>query len=91
MISNGSMLDEHIIEKLLLAGLDTLWISIDSAHHDSQEDLTGFDGLKKAKSNFLAFNLLRRKINPDAKLGIAFVAMKSNISDLPEVIDLAAI
>lgn len=91
MISNGSMLNEEIIEKLLLAGLDTLWISIDSAHHDSQEDLAGLDGFKKAKANLLAFNLLRRKINPAAKLGIAFVAMKSNIADLPEIIDLAAV
>jgi MoaA/NifB/PqqE/SkfB family radical SAM enzyme len=89
MISNGSMLDEEIIEKLLLAGLDTLWVSVEGAHHDSYGNLVGEDGLLKTKANLLAFNVLRRKINPEAKLGLAFVAMRSTIPELPEIIDLA--
>lgn len=89
MISNGSLLHEEIIENLLLAGLDTLWVSVEGAHHDGYADPSGDDGLRKIKSKLLAFNLLRRKINPEAKLCLAFVAMKSTISELPEIINLA--
>jgi MoaA/NifB/PqqE/SkfB family radical SAM enzyme len=91
MISNGAMLNEDILEKLLFAGLDTLWISVDLSHTKSYEELTGQSGFEKAKANLLAFNLLKRRINPDAKIGIAFVAMKSNIEQLPEIISLASV
>ena len=93
LITNGSMINEETIEKLLKAGLDMLWFSIDSAHNDSY-DLNVNDkdtGLSRAESNLLTFNYLKRTYNLNAELGIAFVAMKSNIEDLPQIIRLGEV
>jgi len=91
LISNGSFLNKSIIENLLHAGLDMLWFSIDANHDDNYEENDQNDGFEKAKSNLMAFSLSRRKINPKAEFGISFVAMKSNIKDLPEIINLGQI
>lgn len=88
LISNGSFLDKNIIEALLKAGLDMLWVSIDTAHNESSDENNNVDGFKNAKVNLRAFNTARSKINPDAEFGIAFVAMKNNIHELPEIISL---
>lgn len=91
LISNGAMLNKDIIEKLLIAGLDTLWVSIDLSHSNSYEEKIGKHGFEHAKLNLLSFNVLKRRINPNAKLGIAFVAMKSNIEQLPEIMYLGSV
>lgn len=91
LISNGSFLNEEIISELLMAGLDMLWVSIDTNHSESYEENTNMDGFEMAKSNLMTFNYMRRKVNPKAQLGISFVAMKSNINFLPKVISLAQV
>lgn len=93
LITNGSMINEETIEKLLKAGLDMLWFSIDSDHNDSY-DLNMNDnttGLRRAESNLLTFNYLKRTYNLNAEFGIAFVAMKSNIEELPQIIRLGEV
>lgn len=91
LISNGSMLDKEKIEDLLKAGLDMLWMSIDPGHSESLGIELGADGYKEAEENLLAFKYARRKYNRHAKFGIAFVAMKSNIIELPKIITLGAV
>lgn len=91
LISNGSLLDKGKIESILLAGLDMLWVSIDKAHSESQRKLYKNDGLEQIKDNLFEFRRKRNKINQDAELGISFVAMKSNIDELPEIINLGSI
>jgi MoaA/NifB/PqqE/SkfB family radical SAM enzyme len=56
LITNGSMINEDAIEKLLRAGLDMLWFSIDSAHNDSYETNLGAGPANRAELNLLAFN-----------------------------------
>lgn len=77
LITNGSYLNKDSIEKLLRSGLDMLWVSVDAAHTNS---------LKEMEEKLMLFNFQRRKLNPRAELGIAFVAMKSNMEELPEII-----
>src|SRR5665647_1772207 len=89
LISNGSFLDKNIIGDLLEAGLDMLWVSIDTVHNESCDENINVDGYEKAKANLRAFNICRREINPDAEFGIALVAMKSNIHELPEIITVS--
>lgn len=91
LISNGSLLDEDKVEGLLLAGLDMLWVSIDKAHSDSTGKIFGKDKADKTEKNLFEFRRLKEKINPDAELGIAFVAMKSNIDEFPNIIDIATV
>jgi MoaA/NifB/PqqE/SkfB family radical SAM enzyme len=90
MTTNGNMLNYETMEQLLRAGIDRIWFSIDSGHTDSYFKTQKFDSDKQNKSiaNLWTFNVLRQKINPHAEFGIAFVAMKSNIHELPDVIRL---
>jgi MoaA/NifB/PqqE/SkfB family radical SAM enzyme len=88
LITNGSYLNKDSIEKLLRSGLDMLWVSVDTAHADSiaEDGAENIDSLKEMEAKLLVFNIQKRKINPQAELGIAFVAMKSNMDELPEII-----
>jgi MoaA/NifB/PqqE/SkfB family radical SAM enzyme len=71
--------------RLVAAGLDRLWVSIDGASAESYADVRLGDHLPE-----IIANLERLQAMPDKpELGISFVAMRRNIADLPAVLDLA--
>ena len=87
MITNGTMLTDKRSKQLIDAGLDVLWVSIDGASPESYSDVRLGAQLPKVLSNVSRFRRMRRAShNPMPAIGIAFVAMRRNISDLPEVI-----
>ena len=87
MITNGTMLTDKRSKQLIDAGLDVLWVSIDGASPESYSDVRLGAQLPKVLSNVSRFRRMRRAShNPLPAIGIAFVAMRRNISDLPEVI-----
>jgi MoaA/NifB/PqqE/SkfB family radical SAM enzyme len=89
VITNGVLLDKDISGELIDLGLDRLWVSIDGATPGSYEDVRLGDNLPRVVANLQQFHDLkvsRTKTLPN--LGIAFVAMRKNIYDLPDVIDL---
>ncbi|MCX6557055.1 MAG: radical SAM protein [Candidatus Aminicenantes bacterium] len=85
LISNGILLDDEMTDRLVAAGLDRLWVSIDGASPQSYADVRLGDYLPLIIANLERLNARRRK----PELGISFVAMKRNIADLPAVLDLA--
>ncbi len=99
LITNGTLLTEELSKKLIRAGLDILWVSIDGASPDSYADIRMGANLPKILENVahfsnilkndLAYNLCGVVPNAKTSLGIAFVAMKRNISDLQEILNLA--
>jgi MoaA/NifB/PqqE/SkfB family radical SAM enzyme len=89
LITNGTMLDEATRRELVRIGLDRLWVSIDGATPGSYADVRLWDALPQVVDDLAALRDLRlasRSAGP--RLGIAFVAMKRNVADLPEVIRL---
>ena len=89
LITNGTMLDDATRHELVRIGLDRLWVSIDGATPESYADVRLWDALPGVIEDLAALRDLRlasRSALP--RLGIAFVAMKRNIADLPEVIRL---
>jgi MoaA/NifB/PqqE/SkfB family radical SAM enzyme len=89
LITNGTMLDEATRRELVRVGLDRLWVSIDGSTPESYADVRLWDALPQVIDDLAALRDLRlasRSAGP--RLGIAFVAMKRNIADLPEVIRL---
>ena len=90
MITNGTMLTEKRSRQLVDAGLDLLWVSIDGATPESYADVRLGAELPKVLANLRRLRSMRRGFYlPKPEIGIAFVAMKRNINDLPKVMKLA--
>ena len=89
LITNGTALDERSARELIRIGLDRLWVSIDGATPESYADVRLRDALPQVVANLTALRQLRTMSRSGIpRLGIAFVAMKRNIGDLPEVVRL---
>jgi MoaA/NifB/PqqE/SkfB family radical SAM enzyme len=89
LITNGTMLTEPAVDALIAAGVNTIWVSLDGATPESYSDVRLGATLPRVIDNLKT--LKRRKIRASTdqpRLGIAFVAMESNIGELPAVIDL---
>jgi MoaA/NifB/PqqE/SkfB family radical SAM enzyme len=99
LITNGTLLTQKLSRALIEAGLDTLWVSMDGATPESYADIRLGAALPKVIKNLGHFSKLinemfgteeSHSLFPQfgTKLGIAFVAMKRNIADLPNVINI---
>ncbi|HKZ85960.1 MAG TPA: radical SAM protein [Anaerolineae bacterium] len=89
LITNGTLLDEERARQLIESGLDVLWVSIDGATPESYGDVRLGAALPEVLDNLARFRQLRPGSHrPKPQIGIAFVALKRNIAELPEVIAL---
>ena len=89
LITNGILLTRETSRKLIDAGLDRLWVSLDGATPESYADVRLGAALPQVIENLRQLKDLRGAwsvTNP--RLGIAFVAMKRNIADLPALVRL---
>ena len=87
LITNGTLLDDAAAHWMVDAGLNRLWVSIDGASPASYADIRLGAELPKVLANVSQLQKIREQAGSAfPKLGIAFVAMKQNIADLPEVI-----
>ena len=90
MISNGTLLTEDNARALVANGLDNLWISIDGARAESYADVRMGAQLPLVIENVMRLRRLRKGGHfAKPEIDIAFVAMKRNIRELPEVLKLA--
>ena len=89
MISNGILLNDRTARRLVDLGLDRLWISLDGATPESYADVRLGAALPKVIKNLEQLYKARSLANSMfPRLGIAFVAMRRNIHDLPDVVRL---
>jgi MoaA/NifB/PqqE/SkfB family radical SAM enzyme len=89
LISNGSLLNETAAGELVRCGLDRLWVSLDGASPECYADIRLGDAFPQVLRNLEGLAQARREAVADIPaLGIAFVAMKRNIHELPEIIRL---
>lgn len=89
MITNGTLLTESKSREIIDAGLDLLWVSIDGARPESYADVRLGAELPLVLENLDRFRRMRKPAHhPVPEIGIAFVAMKRNIADLPELLHL---
>jgi len=95
IISNGVLLTPDLMEEMIDAGVEVIWVSIDGAHPESYTDVRLGAALPQVIKNLSYFRQAQfRQASPfsglpQTQLGIVFVAMKRNIADLPAVCDLA--
>ncbi|MED5342439.1 MAG: radical SAM/SPASM domain-containing protein, partial [SAR324 cluster bacterium] len=89
LITNGTILNEKTARRLIDSGLDMLWVSLDGASEETYADVRLGAELPRILRNLRRFVKMRPANHyPKPELGIAFVAMKRNIADLPKVIRL---
>jgi len=94
LITNGTLLTKDLSKRLIEVGLDMLWVSLDGAKPESYADVRLGAALPEVISNLADFRdacllpdyFFRYPTKP--KIGIVFVAMKRNISDLTSVVQL---
>jgi MoaA/NifB/PqqE/SkfB family radical SAM enzyme len=99
LITNGTQLTRDLSRELIAAGIDILWVSIDGATPESYADIRLGAALPQVLENvahfrdalYTQFVVTACGVAPSFRtlLGIAFVAMKRNIADLPAVLSLA--
>lgn len=89
LITNGTTLTEKKSRELVDSGLDILWVSIDGASPETYADVRLGAELPTIIANLRRLMKMRKAGHyPKPEIGIAFVAMKRNIGDLPQVIKL---
>jgi MoaA/NifB/PqqE/SkfB family radical SAM enzyme len=90
LITNGMLLTQALSSQLLEAGLDMLWVSLDSANPDVFADVRLGANLADIFQNIRRFSQARNQLGrPEVKIGIAFVAMKRNIAELPQLLRMS--
>ncbi len=89
LITNGTILTEKKSRQIIEAGLDVLWVSLDGASPETYADIRIGAELPTILSNLERFVKMRKGGHfPTPEIGIAFVAMQRNISDLPKIIKI---
>jgi MoaA/NifB/PqqE/SkfB family radical SAM enzyme len=87
LITNGTLLTEKKSRGLIDAGLDVLWVSLDGASPETYADVRMGAEFPNIIKNLKRFAKMRKASHhPRPEIGIAFLAMKRNIADLPKVL-----
>ena len=88
--TNGTLLTADRAHALIESGLDILSVSIDGATEETYQRIRGGGNLTKVVNNF------RRMVELKSELGSKFphlairtVVLKENISEIPQIVDLA--
>jgi MoaA/NifB/PqqE/SkfB family radical SAM enzyme len=87
LITNGTLLDQKKSRQIIDSGLDVLWVSLDGATPESYGDVRLGAELPKVLDNLMHLRRMRKGSHfPQPEIGIAFVAMRRNIKDLPALL-----
>jgi MoaA/NifB/PqqE/SkfB family radical SAM enzyme len=90
VITNGTLLTADLARALIASGLDNLWISLDGATPESYADVRLGAQLAQVIENVQRLRHMRKGGHfARPEIDVAFVAMKRNIHELPQVLKLA--
>ncbi|MBM3245629.1 MAG: radical SAM protein, partial [Candidatus Omnitrophica bacterium] len=89
IITNGILLDEAIIKKLIGLRLNHITVSLDGLK-ETNNQIRGKGSFEKSASNIDILNFYKKKLNSSfPTLGINFTIMDKNILDIPAIIEFA--
>lgn len=89
IVTNGTQLDETILQGFISYGLDRLWVSFDGVSAESFEDIRSGANFQLVLDNMKRFKAINVKNNKKVEVGIVFVLMKKNREDLKNLSKLA--
>ncbi len=81
--TNGTLLSENNIDKLIESGISQITISLDSTIEEVNDDIRGKGTYQRVIKNILSLNE-KLKNNDDVLVQIATVITKKNSKDIPE-------
>jgi MoaA/NifB/PqqE/SkfB family radical SAM enzyme len=87
--SNALLLTPRWQAALIASGLDEFRISIDAAHADLYARIRGVDGFDRVTANVAAFARRVARAGGGPRLSLWFTAMQTNLSELPDLVQLA--
>lgn len=89
IFTNGKALNKDIAEYILRKGLDSIHCSFHSPNPKTYESIMRGLSFDETMQNLMQFKLIARKYNPECTLVMVFCAMRRNIHQLLEYVDLA--
>ncbi len=82
--TNGTLLDEVKAEAMVHLGIDSVIVSIDGVNPETFADIRQGAELKAVLDNISRLNAVKEKMrSPLPRIGIEFVALKSNADEIP--------
>jgi putative metalloenzyme radical SAM/SPASM domain maturase len=91
LTTNATTIDQEKAQELVEAGLDDLVVSLDGACAATYNRIRSGANFDDVLKNIDSVNMVKQHLNSATpRLGFEFVAMKDNVDELPDVVDLAA-
>lgn len=91
LTTNATLIDDALAKQLVSSGLDDIVVSIDGATSGTYNEIRKDASLDQVLTNIERLNKAKNKLGIQTpRIGFEFVAMKRNIDELPQVVDLAA-
>ena len=91
LTTNGTLIDYTIAERLVSSGIDNVVISMDGATPETFAGIRNGTTLETVLQGIQFLNEAKLKLDRlNPVIGIEFVAMKRNVEELPELVELAA-
>ncbi len=82
MTTNGTLLDEEFIKGLFESKIDTLWVSFDGTDEEVFDEVRKGASFISVIDRMQIFKKLSSTYDHEIEIGIAFVAMKSNVNEM---------
>jgi MoaA/NifB/PqqE/SkfB family radical SAM enzyme len=89
VFTNGKALAPDTAEFCLRHGMSSVWCSLHGARARTVQDIMRGADFDRVMENLMALKLLARRHNPDFALTLVFCAMRRNIGELPDYVEMA--
>lgn len=90
LITNGLLLNKKMAHDLIVAGLDSLVVSIDGTTREMQAEIRSGADLNIVKNNIKQLRIMRdSNLLTKPEIGIEFVIMRSNVKDIAHLKEVA--
>lgn len=91
LTTNGTLIDKSMASKLVSSGLNYIVVSVDGASPETFAKIRKGARLEDVLNGIRFLNQAKKEINSQVPvIGLEFVAMKGNIEELPQLVELAA-
>lgn len=90
MVSNGLLLNEVTISKLLKTNLSSISISIEGVNSETHDHIRGIGSFDKTIENVKKMISMRNLMNKNLSIGLSYTLTKQNIEQSNELIEFAS-